>query len=122
MKNDDGQDCDHCASRAADLDFGSAEYGNRRAPDDGGIQTAIRRNTARNGECHGQRERNDPDDQSRHDVLAESRRVVPFHASCEFHVQFRTYSLFSPTSMMLFPSGGGIQPSNTRATGTTNRS
>src|SRR5882672_3712505 len=88
LDEDDGQDCDHRAGRSADLNTRAAEYRDRRSRDDRRIEPAIRRNTARDREGHGEWNRHNAHDDSGEHIFPKPLGIVAFHPAVETKTQF----------------------------------
>lgn len=65
------------------LDARAAKSGDDEPRDDRGPETSVRRNAAGNGECYGERERNDPNDHPSRQIAKELITVVRFEGSNE---------------------------------------
>ena len=75
----DARDDDHEGTgRAADLESRSAERGDEKAGDDGAVDSRLRLDARRDGECHRQRQRDEPDGDARDDVGNEGAARVAF--------------------------------------------
>ena len=66
---------DEGAGRAADLKAAAADRRDEEAADDRRVEAALGRDARGDGDCHGQRQRNDGDGQSGKDVGLEVARV-----------------------------------------------
>jgi len=88
---------DHGPGRAADLNTRSAEDGGGGSSNNCGVQTMLRRHTAGDSECHGQRKRNDPDDGSGEQIFAEPFRVVAFHSAVKLDAHMPVWAVLKKT-------------------------
>lgn len=76
LRDDRRDDDDECPRRPADLNPAAAEERDQESRRDGGIEPAFRRQSACDGERHGQRQRHHTDGQPREKVRAERLEIV----------------------------------------------